>query len=128
MKIRILTTLAAAIGTVATSAPVQAAESPYLGEIIMVGYPFCPYGWAEANGLEFIFGPDARNYDWLVVYDDLPRFIGMTEEPLACPPENTLLITSEPSGVKVYGRSFVRQFGHVLTSQEPIALRLHVLS
>ncbi|KPM25384.1 tail fiber protein [Citromicrobium bathyomarinum] len=50
MKIRILTTLAAAIGTVATSAPVQAAESPYLGEIIMVGYPFCPYGWAEANG------------------------------------------------------------------------------
>ena len=82
-----------------------------------------PTGWAEANGLEFIFDPDAGDYDWLVVYDDLPRFIGMTEEPLACPPENTVLITSEPSGVKVYGRSFVRQFGHVLTSQEPIALR-----
>ena len=42
--------LAAALGTVATSAPVQAAESPYLGEIIMVGYTFCPRGWAEANG------------------------------------------------------------------------------
>lgn len=50
MKIRILTTLAAAIGTVATGAPVQAAESPYIGEIIMVGYTFCPRGWAEANG------------------------------------------------------------------------------
>lgn len=50
MKIRILTTLAAAIGTVATSAPVQAAESPYIGEIIIVGYTFCPSGWAEANG------------------------------------------------------------------------------
>ena len=63
MKIRILTTLAAAIGTVATSAPVQAAESPYLGEIIMVGYPFCPYGWAEANGQSLYgttYGGDGR--------------------------------------------------------------------
>ncbi|WP_246710187.1 glycosyltransferase family 10 domain-containing protein [Martelella soudanensis] len=82
-----------------------------------------PTGWSEANGLDFVFDPDARVYDWLVVYDDLPRSTGITEERLACPPENTLLVTSEPSGVKVYGRSFVRQFGHVLTSQEPIALR-----
>ncbi|WP_244629510.1 glycosyltransferase family 10 domain-containing protein [Martelella limonii] len=81
-----------------------------------------PAGFAESRALEFVFDPQERNYDWLVVYDDLPRFIGMTEEPLACPPENTLLVTSEPSGVKVYGRSFVRQFAHVLTSQEPMAL------
>ncbi|MGV0820369.1 glycosyltransferase family 10 domain-containing protein [Martelella sp. AMO21009] len=82
-----------------------------------------PTGWAARKDLDFIFDIEARNYDWLVVYDDLPRFVGMNEEPLACPPENTVLITSEPSGVKVYGRSFVRQFGHVLTSQEPVALR-----
>ncbi|ALG61244.1 tail fiber protein [Citromicrobium bathyomarinum] len=50
MKIGILATFAAAIGTVATTAPAQASDTPYLGEIIMVGYPFCPYGWAEANG------------------------------------------------------------------------------
>ncbi len=50
MKIGILATFAAVIGTVATTAPAQASDTPYLGEIIMVGYPFCPYGWAEANG------------------------------------------------------------------------------
>lgn len=82
-----------------------------------------PAGWAEANDLAFVFDPKARVYDWLVVYDDLPRFIGMAAEPLACPPENTLLVTTEPSGIKIYGRAFLRQFGHVLTSQEPMALR-----
>ncbi|WP_226660386.1 phage tail protein [Alteriqipengyuania lutimaris] len=45
-----MATFAAVIGTVATTAPAQASDTPYLGEIIMVGYPFCPYGWAEANG------------------------------------------------------------------------------
>ena len=82
-----------------------------------------PQGWAAKNGLDFVFDPQADCYDWLVVYDDLPRFIGMVVEPLACPPENTLLVTTEPSGVKIYGNAFLRQFAHVLTSQEPMALR-----
>jgi len=33
----------------ATPAAPQATE-PYLGEIMIVGYTFCPMGWAEANG------------------------------------------------------------------------------
>ncbi len=63
----------------------------------------------------FVFDPNERNYDWLVAYDDLPE--GKSED-LACPRENTLLITSEPASVKIYGSSFLRQFGRVLTSQE----------
>jgi hypothetical protein len=64
----------------------------------------------------FSFDPDLDKYDWLVAYDDLPT--GKSEN-LACPRQNTLLITSEPSSVKIYGSSFLRQFGTVLTSQEP---------
>lgn len=71
---------------------------------------------------KFIFDPDSTNYDWLVVYDDLPclsneRF-STRKERLHCPQENTLLITTEPITVKAYDPKFLEQFGHVLTSQE----------
>ena len=68
----------------------------------------------------FVFDPDERNYDWLVAYDDLPE--GKTED-LNCPRENTLLITTEPASVKIYGSSFLRQFGVILTSQEDWVVR-----
>lgn len=72
---------------------------------------------------EFIFDPMARDYDWLVVYDRFPsvsseRF-SMWSEALACPPENTLFITVEPSSIKSYEPAFLKQFGHVLTGHEP---------
>jgi hypothetical protein len=70
---------------------------------------------------QFIFDPDCREYDWLVVYDDFPR--NRKSEELACSPENTLLLTGEPSSITYYGKSFLKQFGHVLTSQEPSALK-----
>lgn len=79
--------------------------------------------WGEC---EFTFERDARDYDWLLVYDDLPERPGepkkTTREELACPREHTLLVTCEPSSVKIYGNSFARQFGAVLTSQPEWAL------
>ncbi|MDW8381449.1 MAG: glycosyltransferase family 10 [Verrucomicrobiota bacterium] len=72
---------------------------------------------------EFIFDSNARHYDWLVVYDDLPTDPGRDFEPLACPRSRTLLITAEPSSIKVYSPYYTRQFGWVLTSQEPWAIR-----
>lgn len=75
----------------------------------------------------FEFDPELREYDWLVVYDDLPKAVGKRfsdrSETLACPRRNTLLVTGEPSSVKLYGAGFLRQFGVVLTSQEPWAIR-----
>jgi hypothetical protein len=75
---------------------------------------------------EFTFERDARDYDWLLVYDDLPERRGeqkkTTREELACPRAHTLLVTSEPSSVKIYGNSYARQFGAVLTSQPEWAL------
>ena len=86
-----------------------------------------PSGFADRHGLAFTFDPEARDYDWLAVYENLPpagdERRPMRVEELACPPQNTILFTTEPSGIKIYGRAFTRQFGHVVTSQEPFALR-----
>lgn len=75
---------------------------------------------------EFVFERDVREYDWLLVYDDLPARPGepkkTTREELACPRAHTLLVTSEPSSVKIYGDDYTRQFGAVLTSQPEWAL------
>lgn len=74
----------------------------------------------------FSFDPADRHYDWLVVYDDLPAQHGEARknryERLACPASHTMLTTSEPSSIKHYGNSYVRQFGCVITSQEDWAL------
>lgn len=79
------------------------------------------------EGVSFTFDLDARDYDWLVVYEGLPplareKKINRIEE-LACPRENTLLITTEPSSIRIDGPHFMRQFGHVLTSKSPILTR-----
>ena len=75
---------------------------------------------------QFIFDIDERDYDWVVVYDDMPpvnreRF-STREEQLVCPQQNTLLVTGEPSSIKTYGNAFTRQFGYVLTSHVDWAL------
>ena len=75
---------------------------------------------------EFIFDADETEYDWLVVYDDLPPARGerrsMRVEKLACHADKTILITSEPSSIKSYFTDFTDQFGAVLTSQPEWAL------
>jgi hypothetical protein len=85
-----------------------------------------PNGECQLGEIEWVFQQDDPRYDWLVVYDDLPSVAGerntLWEEKLSCPRENTLLITAEPSTIKVYGKAFLAQFGHVLTSQEPWAI------
>jgi len=68
----------------------------------------------------FVFDPTERNYDWLVIYNDLPP--DHQEELLACDQNHTLLVTTEPPSIKFYGHGFVSQFGHVLTSQDAKAL------
>ena len=76
---------------------------------------------------KFIFDEESTEYDWLVVYDDLPpanseRF-SKRKEQLLCNPKHTLLVTSEPSTIKVYGSKYLNQFEHVLTTQEPWAIK-----
>lgn len=88
-----------------------------------------PDGQPKWRNCRFIFDRDCRDYDWLVVYDDLPSLAGerhpLWEEKLACPAANTLLMTTEPSTIKIYGADFVRQFRWILTSQEAWAVANH---
>ena len=67
-----------------------------------------------------------RDYDWLVVYDDLPKksvgSIVRELEPLACPRERTILVTAEPPTIKIYPSCYTRQFGYVLTTHDELYL------
>jgi hypothetical protein len=66
---------------------------------------YCP-GW------EFDHSRDCKNYDWLVVFDEMAE-----EETVHCPKERTILCTWEPTSVKDYSKAYVRQFGHLLTNR-----------
>ena len=68
----------------------------------------------------FCYDPNCRDYDWLVVYDELPR----AEEKLACDPAHTILATSEPVSIKTYSQAYVRQFAYLLTNR-PAAAENH---
>ena len=83
----------------------------------------------ELNGVTFLAQPDAKEYDWLVVYDDMPRrdvgSITWEKEELACPPDQTILITAEPPTTKLYPKCYTRQFGYVLTTHDEEYLPHH---
>ncbi|WP_135507111.1 phage tail protein [Roseovarius aestuariivivens] len=50
MRRLFLAAAAAAVSTLTTPAPVKAGIDPYLGDIMIVGFNFCPRGWAAADG------------------------------------------------------------------------------
>lgn len=79
-----------------------------------------PGGVARWGKCEFLVDPESKDFDWIVVYNDLP--VKLSEEILPCPQEKTVLVTTEPSTIKAYGNRFVAQFGVVLTSQAEWAL------
>lgn len=85
-----------------------------------------PDGESKWGRCQFVFEQDCQAYDWLVAYDDLSPVTGekFSEriEALACPAENTILVTAEPSSIKTYSPDFCRQFGLIITSQEPWAI------
>ncbi len=76
----------------------------------------------EHAGMDFIGNADLREYDWLVVYDDLPkhptRSMSWERETLACPREHTILITVEPPTIRLYSACYTRQFAYVLTTHD----------
>ncbi len=73
--------------------------------------------------IDYCFDPHARDYDCLVVYDDLPKKpkqrLSNNEERLACARARTILLTYEPASIKFYGTDYIRQFGRLLTSHTP---------
>ncbi|MEJ2489545.1 MAG: glycosyltransferase family 10 [Sulfurovaceae bacterium] len=66
----------------------------------------------------FTFNALEKEYDWLVVIDDISRIIPRRTEVLSCPKENTILITTEPSSITRYGNAFASQFEYLITNQD----------
>ena len=92
-----------------------------LGNRSEVGLPPFEYkpGWIFDND------PSCTDYDWLLVYDELPSSARGTYngayEPLSSPRERTILATWEPVSIKSYSKSYTRQFGHLLSNRPPEA-------
>lgn len=84
-------------------------------------FEFCP-GYMFTNDTACI------DYDWLVVYDEMPsRDNGSFRdgfEELRCPKECTILATTEPTSIKRYSKAYVHQFGHLLTNR-PYEAEMH---
>ena len=72
-----------------------------------------------ADRYEFVYDPACGDYDWLVVFDEMP----VECETLRCPHRRTILCTWEPVSIKSYSRAYTRQFGHLLTNRPPEAER-----
>lgn len=74
---------------------------------------------------QFLFDWTEEDYDWLVVYDDLPNppQKGAASATLATTRDRTIFLSCEPTAIKTYGSDFLSQFGWVLTSQDPWAIR-----
>jgi hypothetical protein len=82
-----------------------------------------PENRPQWGSCRFIFAPDATDYDWLFVYDELSNDNGkMKSVACHCNKQNTILLTVEPPNIKSYGRAYTKQFGWVLTSQPQWAL------
>lgn len=75
-----------------------------------------PNSSARWGNCQFFINNDIEECDYWVVYDHLP----VTEETV-CPPDNVVLMTSEPPSVKRYDRSFLSQFAVVLTCDPDVA-------
>ena len=88
--------------------------------IKVMGPMFGAYTTSTCIGrYEFVYDSACTEYDWLVVFDELPTKC----ERLACPKERTILCTWEPVSIKSYSRAYTRQFGHLLTNRPPEAER-----
>ncbi len=70
----------------------------------------------------FDYSPQCQDYDWILVYDEFPKnsvgSVQNQEEVLNCPPEQTILVTTEPPTIKLYPSFYTHQFGYVLTTHE----------
>lgn len=76
----------------------------------------------EFGNCKFTFNPMNKEYDWLVIIDDIPKISPKKIEKLSCSKENTILVTTEPSNITKYGKAFASQFKYVITNQDEKSL------
>ncbi len=90
-------------------------------KVISRGIANPPYTLERGDCL-FIYDHNCKDYDWLLVYDELPKNSGTIKnevEKLSCPKEHTILVTQEPPTIKIYPKCYTSQFKYVLTTHTP---------
>lgn len=94
-------------------------------EITALWSPLIPSQGFE--NIEFTFEAADEDYDFLAIYEGLPKWenrrTSQRFETLSCSRKNTLLITTEPSSIRLDGPQFMRQFGYILTNKSPVLTR-----
>ncbi len=75
--------------------------------------------WGDVT---FTFDREDTDYDWLAVVDKLTMARPWRGEKLACPPDQTILITTEPSRISYYGEAFAGQFAYLISNHDASAL------
>ena len=73
------------------------------------------------KGVEFTRDPACTDYDWVMVYDELPRDMKYAE--LHCSLDRTILVTQEPQIIKVQSPAYTDQFNYILTTCDPDIIR-----
>jgi len=84
-----------------------------------------PGNEAKLGSCIFTFNSLEKEYDWLVIIDDVPKFIPNRIEKLSCPADHTILVTTEPSSITRYGKAFANQFQYLITNQDEKFLPHH---
>lgn len=74
-------------------------------------------GYLKLGDVEFVRDPECTDYDWLVVYDEIPRKHKYID--VHCPREHTILVTQEPPVIKIHARCYTTQFRYMLTTHDP---------
>ncbi|MBR5895785.1 MAG: hypothetical protein IKZ13_09620 [Akkermansia sp.] len=77
--------------------------------------------YLKLGDVEFTRDPDCTDYDWLVVYDEIPRKFKTVD--VHCAPEHTILVTQEPPVIKVHAPCYTKQFHYMLTTHSPAICR-----
>ncbi len=67
------------------------------------------------GNLKFYIDDDINDCDWFVVFGGITK-----EQKINCYPQNTILITDEPSSIKKYEQEFTKQFNTIITIQKDI--------
>lgn len=73
------------------------------------------------KGVEFTRDESCADYDWVVVYDELPRKTAYVD--IACSLDRTILVTQEPQIIKVQSPAYTNQFNYILTTCDPSVIR-----
>jgi len=87
-----------------------------VAKFVTLDYPWpwlrqTPSGDGVFGDTRFVFDRDLRDYDYLIVFNQLPPDLHVRIDP-----QRAIFVAAEPANIKRYDATFLRQFGTVITN------------